>query len=128
MALGQLPVAAPVINVSQFLLDGGQLTGGAQGRRGLVAGQGRSVSARQGQQIPDRLVQLGTGWMSQRQRRSKMAEGFRVGEQRARVLAGQPIVLGCFSFVPTLLIVLSDLAGSRAQARFSARASAGRTR
>jgi hypothetical protein len=47
MALGQIPLAAPIVDQPELALDLGQRVGVAERSRGLVAGQRRAILADQ---------------------------------------------------------------------------------
>ena len=70
--------------------------------------------AAQGQQVANRFIQAAGVGVGQRERALEVVQRLRVGEQLARVLAGQPEVLRGLRRLPAQLKMLRDQAGDSA--------------
>ena len=86
-ALGELPLAAALVNVAELLLEPARRCRFAVGRRRGVGGERRAVGAAQRVQVADRLLQPGGVRVPERDRRLEVRDGLERRRQRARVRA-----------------------------------------
>jgi hypothetical protein len=88
VAFGQLPVAAPLVQGADLLLEASAARRRAAGRGGVVGGERLAVLAAQCPDIADRFVERRRLGMTERDGGFEMGDRLGAGQQRARTLAG----------------------------------------
>ena len=85
------PLAPPVADLAEPVLDRADLVAGGEGGGRLVGGERGAVVALQRLEVPDRGVQRARLRVADRERRAQMLERLRVGEQGAGVVGGAAV-------------------------------------
>ena len=106
------PLAAPVADLPEPVLDRADAVRRRVRRGRLVGGQRGAVLALQRLQVADRGVQRGRLRIPDRQRRPQVLERLGVGEQRPRVLGGAAVGGGRLGVAPREPEVAGDLSGA----------------